>query len=201
MMKITRLSKTLDLRVLIYEQDEEDEDECIVALAVDMDLRGYGDSEETAFTEMEDLVDAQIGFAQSQNDSSQIFFLADQKYIDMFEAVEKEKKEEEEKEEEEQQSAADNYNYDDASMMLWVTREGYEVKLLVGTIRDFYTYSGKKYPRLRGKTFRLSRLRSEIRRYDIDCEYHEVPCKGNCHTGPCCDLAVREKKSHDVISE
>lgn len=87
-MKTTSLSKTLDLRVLIYENDEED-DECTVALALDMDLRGYGDSEETALAEVEDLIDAQLQFALKRNDLRMAFFPADQKYYDMFEEAEK----------------------------------------------------------------------------------------------------------------
>ena len=86
-MKTTSLNKTLNIRVLIYEDDEGDEEGDVVALAIDMDLRGYGDSEETALAEVEDLVDCQLQFALEQNDLRPAFFPADQKYFDMFEKL------------------------------------------------------------------------------------------------------------------
>ena len=88
MKKTTSLRKVMELRVLLYEDDEE-EDGTIVALALDMDLRGYGDGEADAIAELEEAVDSQLQFAQLQNDLRMAFFPADKKYYDMFEEVKK----------------------------------------------------------------------------------------------------------------
>lgn len=80
---VASLNKTLALRVITYEDDEE-QDGTLVALAIDMDLRGYGDSQAEAVEELEGLVDCQLQFAQQQNDLRMAFFPADKKYYDMF---------------------------------------------------------------------------------------------------------------------
>lgn len=70
------------LRVLVFHDPSE---EAFVALALEMDLRGYGDSIDSALEELRDIVMAQITFAMQQNDPSLIQFPADRKYFEMFE--------------------------------------------------------------------------------------------------------------------
>lgn len=83
--KVALLDKVLKLRVLFYNYREEDEDECVVALAIDMDLRGYGDTEEEAQKELLGLVRSQLEIALAKNDLCLAFFPAEQNYFKMYE--------------------------------------------------------------------------------------------------------------------
>lgn len=72
----------ITLKVLVYPDPSEDAQ---VALALEMDLRGYGDSLDSALKELLQLVEAQISFAVQQKDPSLIHFPADEKFFKMFE--------------------------------------------------------------------------------------------------------------------
>lgn len=53
-------------------------------VAVNMDIWGYGDTEEEAFNEMVGSVSAQVSFAVQQDDMSLLDFPAEDKYIHMY---------------------------------------------------------------------------------------------------------------------
>ena len=65
----------ITLRVLEYEEDGEH-----VALALEMDLRGYGGTKEEARTELADLILAQFSFAQMKNDPTLLWHDAEPHY-------------------------------------------------------------------------------------------------------------------------
>lgn len=71
----------VSFRVLIYRDEDED---AWIAVALEMDLRGYGDTKEAASLELRDLVIAQISFALHNNDPGMIDFPAELKYFEMF---------------------------------------------------------------------------------------------------------------------
>ena len=72
--------KNIELSVLGYIEDGE-----WVALALDMDLRGYGATPEAAESELMDLVRAQFSFAASREEPGLLWFPAERKYWKMFE--------------------------------------------------------------------------------------------------------------------
>ncbi len=75
----------LSLRVLVYR--DEDENGKWAALALEMDLRGYGDDPDAALNELREAVEAQVSFALFNNDPSMINFPAEKKYFEVFDKV------------------------------------------------------------------------------------------------------------------
>jgi hypothetical protein len=68
------------LSVLGYVEDGEH-----VALALEMDLRGYGESFEEAFEALKDLVNAQLGFAMYKHGNIEsAIFPAEERYFEMY---------------------------------------------------------------------------------------------------------------------
>lgn len=67
------------LNILGYKEDGE-----WVALALEMDLRGYGATWEEAVDELRELVLMQISFAQAKNQLDMIWMSAEEKFWDMF---------------------------------------------------------------------------------------------------------------------
>jgi hypothetical protein len=74
--------RTITFNVLGYREDGE-----WVALALELDLRGYGPTFETACVELEDLARAQISFALEMGKPEMIWFPAEQPYFDLFSKV------------------------------------------------------------------------------------------------------------------
>ncbi len=74
----------LKLRILIY-QDEDDTLGAYIALALEMDLRGYGSTKDEALAHLRDLVETQISFALFKKDSSLILFPDDEEYFLLYE--------------------------------------------------------------------------------------------------------------------
>lgn len=72
------------LNILGYREEGE-----WVALALEMDLRGYGDSWEAALDELGDLVLMQISFAHSKNQPEMIWRDAEDQYWQMFREVQR----------------------------------------------------------------------------------------------------------------
>jgi len=71
--------------VLGYHEDGE-----WVALALDMDLRGFGSSFEESLEDLMDHVRMQISFAIQKGDMDLVYHPADRKYFDMYDAAKKE---------------------------------------------------------------------------------------------------------------
>lgn len=61
------------------------EDGVWVALALEMDLRGYGETFEEAFKDLQDQVRMQLSFAREKNDPGLIFKDAEKKYFEIYE--------------------------------------------------------------------------------------------------------------------
>ncbi len=74
------MSTELSLSVLGYVEDGE-----WIALALEMDLRGYGKTFEDAQTELMDLVQAQFSFAAFKGQPELVWHSSDRKYWKMFE--------------------------------------------------------------------------------------------------------------------
>lgn len=72
------------LRILGYFDKEEN---AWVALALEMDIRGYGETIDDALNELRDLVSAQISFAYAKKDPGLVHFPAERKYFDIYEEV------------------------------------------------------------------------------------------------------------------
>jgi hypothetical protein len=72
----------LFVRVLGYREDGE-----WVALALEMDVRGYGDTFEAALQELRELVDTQVAFALHKGQPEMIWRNAEAEYFDRFEAA------------------------------------------------------------------------------------------------------------------
>ena len=56
-----------------------------VARALEMDVLGYGATPDRAINELIEFVEAQISFSKYKNDSSMIFFQAEEKYLKRWE--------------------------------------------------------------------------------------------------------------------
>ncbi len=69
----------LTLNILCYPEDGE-----WVALALEMDIRGYGATPDDAWSELRGLVDAQIAFAKEKGAPELIWFSAEDRYWDMY---------------------------------------------------------------------------------------------------------------------
>ena len=69
----------ISLRGLGYREDGE-----WVALALEMDLRGYGKTFREAMDDLRDLVLMQLSFAREKSDTSLIFKAAEKKYFDIY---------------------------------------------------------------------------------------------------------------------
>lgn len=67
------------LNILGYREDEE-----WVALALEMDLRGYGQTWDEALDDLRDLVLMQISFAHSKDQLDMIWKSAEERYWEMF---------------------------------------------------------------------------------------------------------------------
>lgn len=74
----------LTLNILCYPEDGE-----WVALALEMDIRGYGATPDEAWSELRDLVDAQIAFAKEKGAPELIWFNAEDRYWDMYRAAQR----------------------------------------------------------------------------------------------------------------
>lgn len=83
-MEVPVASITNQLRVLLY-LDEEDAPGKWIALSLDMDLLGYGDTQYEALVYLRDIVEIQISFALAENSPELIPFPAEQKYFDLYE--------------------------------------------------------------------------------------------------------------------
>lgn len=68
------------IRALVSREKEE-----FVARALEMDLLGFGATPEDAIDELIESVEAQISFSKYKNDSSMIFFQAEEKYLKRWE--------------------------------------------------------------------------------------------------------------------
>ncbi|MGD0100496.1 MAG: hypothetical protein ABSC60_09135 [Acidobacteriota bacterium] len=69
----------VSFNILGYREDNE-----WVALALEMDLRGYGKTFEEAHKELQDLVNVQIGFALAKDHPEMIFKPADPIWFEVF---------------------------------------------------------------------------------------------------------------------
>jgi hypothetical protein len=74
----------IQIRVLIYPEEEG-----FVAHALEMDLVGYGDTQEEAKHELERLVACQISFAVQKREEHLISFPAEQQFFDRWEEAQK----------------------------------------------------------------------------------------------------------------
>lgn len=72
----------INLSVLGYREDDE-----WVALALEMDLRGYGETFEDAIDDLKDHVAMQISFARFKHDPDLIFRSAESRYFEIFSAL------------------------------------------------------------------------------------------------------------------
>lgn len=81
----TVLPAELCLSVLGYR--DEDVENSWVALALEMDLRGYGNTFEEALKELDELVHLQVCFAGFKNQPELLWKPADLKWIRLFESV------------------------------------------------------------------------------------------------------------------
>jgi len=72
----------LGVRVLIYQEDGE-----FCAHALELDLLGYGKTEDEAISELLEVIRCQISFARSKNDDSILHFPAPQKFYNRWEAA------------------------------------------------------------------------------------------------------------------
>lgn len=72
------------LQVLLY-QDEDDSPGEWIAIALEMDLLGYGKTKDGALAELRDVVEAQVYFSSDRNNPSLITFHAPKKYFDLYE--------------------------------------------------------------------------------------------------------------------
>jgi len=70
------------LNVLGYQEDDE-----WIALALEMDLRGYGATFDEAIKDLIDLVTMQIGFALFKNQPSMIFKPAEPRYFLLYQEL------------------------------------------------------------------------------------------------------------------
>lgn len=67
------------LSILGYQEEEE-----WIALALEMDLRGYGQTWEEALGDLRDLVVMQVGFAHSKGEPGMIWRSAEEKYWELY---------------------------------------------------------------------------------------------------------------------
>ena len=72
------------LQVLLYRNEDDAPGVCIAA-ALEMDLRGYGKTNDEALIYLRDLVEAHVSFASFKKNPSLITFPAEQKYFDLYE--------------------------------------------------------------------------------------------------------------------
>ncbi len=77
--KMHKTTAKIHLNILGYKEDGEH-----VALALEMDLRGYGATIDAALAELQDLVLAQISFALFKGHPETIWFRAEQRYWDLL---------------------------------------------------------------------------------------------------------------------
>lgn len=79
-------SQEIAIRVLTYFEDN-----AYFALAIDMDLLGCGETQESAINELNGAVEAQLAFAIQMHDPDLFFVKADQKWLDLYEEAAKQK--------------------------------------------------------------------------------------------------------------
>jgi hypothetical protein len=72
----------LGVRVLIYQEDGE-----FCAHALEMDLLGYGKTENEAISELFKVIQCQLAFARAKNDDSILRFPAPKEFFDRWEAA------------------------------------------------------------------------------------------------------------------
>ena len=82
MPKAERISSDLTLNILGYQEEGE-----WVALALEMDLRGYGPTFDDALDELDELVTMQLGFAQTKAQPELIWKPAEPVYWGLFEGA------------------------------------------------------------------------------------------------------------------
>jgi hypothetical protein len=74
----------IPMRVLIYKEDDE-----FVAHALEMDLVGYGVTQNKAIEDLMTMVFCQLSFAHQKQDAGLLMFSAPQEYLDRWEAARK----------------------------------------------------------------------------------------------------------------
>lgn len=74
-----------EVSILVYTED----DSC-VALALEMDLRGFGATGEAALADLDEMILAQVSFALQKRHPESVWKPAEQKYWDMFEDARRE---------------------------------------------------------------------------------------------------------------
>jgi hypothetical protein len=72
----------LSIRTLVYAEDE-----LFVAHALEMDILGYGESRETAVSELVKLLKNQITFAEAKGEKAMVFFPAPQDFFKRWESA------------------------------------------------------------------------------------------------------------------
>jgi hypothetical protein len=72
----------LFIRVLLYQEEGE-----VCAHALELDLLGYGKTEDQAVAELFEAIQCQISFAQTKNDDSILRFPAPQEFFDRWDAA------------------------------------------------------------------------------------------------------------------
>ncbi len=80
--KISEEEVEINLNILGYREDNE-----WTALALEMDLRGFGNSFDAAMSDLEDQIQMQIGFAAFKNNLDMAFFPAAPTYFALYEQV------------------------------------------------------------------------------------------------------------------
>ena len=75
------MASDIFLNVLIYRSNDE---RCWVALVLEMDIRGYGQTPKEAFKDSVDLVSVQVAFAKFKGDPSLIWKPADPVWFERF---------------------------------------------------------------------------------------------------------------------
>ena len=85
-MKEVRIGDEVYMSVLGYREDDQ-----WCALALEMDLRGYGQSFDDALRDLREGITMQIGFALFKDEPAMIFFPADPMYFSLYAQVRNER--------------------------------------------------------------------------------------------------------------
>lgn len=83
---MTEEKEPIFVSILGYREEDE-----WVALALEMDLRGFGTTFEEAFEQLMSSVEAQISFARYKNEPGLIWHPAEKRYFDVFDRVRKQR--------------------------------------------------------------------------------------------------------------
>lgn len=77
---MAKAAKSFEARVLVFREDTK-----WTALALEMDVRGYGSDPEAAIRDLREMLVAQVSFAVQQGHPESVWQRADDKYWSMFE--------------------------------------------------------------------------------------------------------------------